>query len=106
MERRIPWPTPGQDMMIGTVEVRLCGVRGLGNGMGKSLYSGVGEVRLYGVRELGRGRSEMDRRVRNIQMYTMLNGRVMKGRLNGPRRLLRALPMNTLQQSMKMNLSI
>ena len=92
MERRIPWPTPSQEMLIGTVEVRLRGVRWVERGR---------SVRLSGVRWLGRGRSSEGRRVRNIQMATMLKGRVMKGRSNVPRRLLRALPINTLQQSMK-----
>ena len=70
MDTRIPWPTPGQDMLGSVI---LC--------VGGWVVGVVsGSI------------------VMKVQMATMLKGRVMNGREKVLRRLLRALVMKTLKQ--------
>ena len=68
MDTRIPWPTPGQDML------------------GSVILCVGGWVVVSGSI------------VMKVQMATMLKGRVMNGREKVLRRLLRALVMKTLKQ--------
>ena len=72
MDTRIPWPTPGQDMLASVI---LC----------------VGGWVVVVVVVSGSI-------VMKVQMATMLKGRVMNGREKVLRRLLRALVMKTLKQ--------